>query len=208
MTGSNIHVHKHTITAADRVSLKPHLPACLWFTGLSGSGKSTIANAVELTLNQQYHAHTYLLDGDNIRTGLNKDLGFSLEDRVENIRRLGEVARLFLDAGMIVLTAFISPLRADRDRARQIIQPEKFVEIYVECPLEICEQRDPKGLYQKAHLGLIKDFTGISSPYEPPENPQLILHSGAMPVESSAGMVVDYLLKKGILKTDENKKRL
>jgi adenylyl-sulfate kinase len=205
VTGSNIHVHKHTITVTERSSLKPHLPACLWFTGLSGSGKSTIANSVEQQLNQHYRAHTYLLDGDNIRSGLNGDIGFSLEDRVENIRRLGEVARLFLDAGLIVLTAFISPLRADRERARQIIQPGRFIEIYIECPLGICEQRDPKGLYKKAHQGLIKDFTGISSPYEPPQNPELVLHSGAVPVEANMKMVIEYLLQKGILLVDEKK---
>ena len=208
MTDPVIQPHKHTITGDERSALKPHLPACLWFTGLSGSGKSTIANSVEKCLNQQYHAHTYLLDGDNIRSGLNADLGFSLEDRAENIRRLGEVTRLFLDAGLIVLTAFISPLRADRDRARQIIEPARFVEIYVECPLEICEQRDPKGLYKQAHLGLIKEFTGISSPYEPPQAPELILHNGDVPVETSTKMVIDYLLQKGILPADDKMKQL
>jgi adenylylsulfate kinase len=197
--GLDIRPHKHVVSSADRRSLKHHLPACLWFTGLSGSGKSTIANAVELHLNHEFQAHTYLLDGDNIRTGLNSDLGFSLEDRTENIRRLGEVARLFVDAGLIVLTAFISPLRADRARARQIIHPGLFVEIYVECPLEICEQRDPKGLYQKARQGTVKDFTGISSPYEPPVNPELVLHSGHDPVEVNAQKVIDYLKEKGIL---------
>ncbi len=194
-----INPHQHLVRQVDRTALNTHQPACLWFTGLSGSGKSTIANAVELRLNREFQAHTYLLDGDNVRNGLNKDLGFTLPDRVENIRRLGEVARLFVDAGLIVLTAFISPLRADRERARQIIHPGKFVEIYVECPLEICEQRDPKGLYQKARQGLIPDFTGISSPYEPPISPELILHSGQFPVDDCAQMVTAYLIEQGIL---------
>jgi adenylyl-sulfate kinase len=199
MSNPEIHLHRHTVGQEERARLKPHLPACLWFTGLSGSGKSTIANAVEQRLNREFKAHTYLLDGDNIRSGLNSDLGFSLPDRAENIRRLGEVARLFVDAGLIVLTAFISPLRADRDRARQIVHPGRFIEIYVECPLEICERRDPKGLYQKARQGTVKDFTGISSPYEPPVKPELILHSGQDPVEVSAQKTIDYLNENGIL---------
>jgi len=199
MSKREVYQHQLTVRQEDRVRLMPHLPACLWFTGLSGSGKSTIANAVEMCLNQEYRAHTYLLDGDNIRTGLNSDLGFSLEDRAENIRRLGEVARLFVDAGLIVLTAFISPLRVDRDRARKLMNPEQFIEIYVECPLEICEQRDPKGLYQKARQGSVKDFTGISSPYEPPANPELVLHTGKDPVDVNVQQVIDFLKKKGIL---------
>ena len=195
---TNIHPHEHVLSQADRVALKPHRPACLWFTGLSGSGKSTIADAVEFRLNREFGAHTYLLDGDNIRSGLNSDLGFSLEDRKENIRRLGEVARLFVDAGLIVLTAFISPLRADRDQARQILQPGSFIEVYVECPLEICEQRDPKGLYRKARQGLIQEFTGITSPYEAPLNPELVLHSGEESVEQCASRVIDHLKQRGI----------
>jgi adenylyl-sulfate kinase len=197
---SDISPHKHKVSSSDRSSLRPHLPACLWFTGLSGSGKSTLANAVERQLTREFQAHTYLLDGDNIRAGLNSDLGFSLEDRTENIRRLGEVARLFVDAGLIVLTAFISPLRADRDRARQLMPAGQFIEIYVECPLEVCEQRDPKGLYQKARQGTVSDFTGISSPYEAPLNPELVLHTGQDSVEANVQRVIDYLLEKGILK--------
>jgi len=199
MANRDLYLRRHTLSQADRVRLKAHPPACLWFTGLSGSGKSTIANAVELRLNHEFRAHTYLLDGDNIRSGLNSDLGFSLEDRIENIRRLGELARLFMDAGLIVLTAFISPLRADRDRARQIIHPGRFIEVYVECPLELCEQRDPKGLYQKARQGAIPEFTGISSPYELPLNPELVLHSGQDSVEVNAQKVIGYLKENGIL---------
>ena len=195
----DIHPHPHVLRQADRIALKPHHPACLWFTGLSGSGKSTIANAVELRLNREFGVHTYLLDGDNIRSGLNSDLGFSLEDRKENIRRLGEVARLFVDAGLIVLTAFVSPLQADRDQARKILQPGSFFEVYVECPLEVCEQRDPKGLYQKARQGLIQEFTGITSPYEAPLNPELFLHSGEESVEQCASMVINYLKRCGII---------
>jgi adenylylsulfate kinase len=195
----DIHPYQHKVSSADRILLKPHRPACLWFTGLSGSGKSTIANAVELRLNREFRAHTYLLDGDNIRTGLNQDLGFSLTERAENIRRLGEVARLFVDAGLILLTAFISPLQVDRDRARQIIPPGRFIEIFVECPLELCEQRDPKGLYRKARQGLIPDFTGVSSPYEPPLYPELVLHSGEEPVDACIQKVINHLLENGIL---------
>ena len=195
----DIRPHQHTVSHVYRVEFKPHRPACLWFTGLSGSGKSTIANEVELRLNREFKAHTYLLDGDNIRGGLNSDLGFSLQDRQENIRRLGEVAKLFVDAGLIVLTAFISPLRADREQARRIIQTGHFIEVFVECPIEICEQRDPKGLYRKARQGLLPDFTGIDSPYEPPDKPELVLHSSEVPVDSCVSDVIHYLLHTGIL---------
>ena len=183
----------------DRVNIKSHRPACLWFTGLSGSGKSTIANAVEQRLNHEFKAHTYLLDGDNIRSGLNRDLGFSLQDRQENIRRLSEVAALFIDSGLIVLTAFISPMRNDRDLARQVINKGPFIEIFVECPLEICEHRDPKGLYQEARKGLITDFTGISSPYEHPLAPELTLQSNENSITECTSKVIDYLVENGIL---------
>ena len=199
MKNQEIHPYQHAVSLGDREAIKPHRPACLWFTGLSGSGKSTIANAVELRLNHEFRAHTYLLDGDSIRAGLNSDLGFSLQDRAENIRRLGELAHLFMEAGLIVLTAFISPLQVDRERARKTINPGRFVEIYVECPLETCEQRDPKKLYQKARQGLIPEFTGINSPYEPPTHPELVLHSQEDPVEVSAQKVIDYLKMNGIL---------
>ncbi|MFZ6026637.1 MAG: adenylyl-sulfate kinase [Chloroflexota bacterium] len=196
---SSLYKHQHTLSHAERVAIKPHRPACLWFTGLSGSGKSTIANAVEVRLNRDFHAHTYLLDGDNIRSGLNGDLGFSPKDRTENIRRLSEVAKLFVDAGLIVLTAFISPFAADRRRARQIVPADAFVEIYIDCPLAVCEGRDPKGLYRQARRGEVAEFTGISSPYEIPEQPELVLHSGDEPVAACAERVVAYLQKHGFL---------
>jgi adenylyl-sulfate kinase len=199
MANQEIYPHLALVTHQDRVRIKSHRPACLWFTGLSGSGKSTIANAVDARLNREFRAHTYLLDGDNIRSGLNRNLGFSLEDRQENIRRLAEVTKLFLDAGLIVLTAFISPLRADRDRARQIVRPERFIEIFVECPLEICEQRDPKGLYRKVRQGTLSNFTGIDSPYETPLKPELTLHSAGELVAACAEKVVNYLKETGIV---------
>lgn len=202
MENSNLYIHPHLIGQAERTNLKNHLPACLWFTGLSGSGKSSIANLVEKRLNQEFRAHTYLLDGDAIRHGLNTDLDFSIKDRSENIRRVGEVARLFVDAGLIVITAFISPLRIDRARTRHIFKTGFFVEIFVDCPLEICEQRDPKGLYKKAREGILLDFTGINSPYEPPDKPELTLFSGNESVSENAGKVIDYLRKKGILGKD------
>lgn len=187
------------VTPAKRTAIKPHHAACLWFTGLSGSGKSTLANAVELRLNEDFRAHTYLLDGDIIRSGLTRDLGFSLADRAENIRRVSEVAKLFVDAGLIVLTAFISPLIADRQRARQIVSPEAFIEIYVDCPLAVCEQRDPKGLYRKARRGEIPEFTGISSPYEAPIHPEITLDTAQESVERCVETVVDYLKRREIL---------
>jgi adenylylsulfate kinase len=199
MENPTIYPHSTLISQQDRIRIKPHLPACLWFTGLSGSGKSTLANAVELRLNHEYRAHTYILDGDQVRRGLNSDLDFSIEGRRENIRRLGEVARLFMDAGLIVMTAFISPFRADRDQARKIIQPGCFIETYVECPLDLCEQRDPKGLYRRARQGLIPDFTGIHSPYEPPLKPELILHTGEESEEACVGRMITYLKKSGII---------
>lgn len=200
--GSAANPNKNTLSSVERSSLKSHLPACLWFTGLSGSGKSTIACELEGSLNRAFGAHTYLLDGDIIRTGLNRDLGFSLADRAENIRRLGEVARLFVDAGLIVLTSFISPLRADRENARAIIEPAHFIEIFVECPLEVCEKRDVKGLYARARRGEIPDFTGISSPYEPPLHPEIVLHTSTETVEDSTRTVLNYLLSAGILMPD------
>lgn len=207
MSASDVHQYRPSVGQEERARLKSHLPVCLWFTGLSGSGKSTIANAVEASLNWEYRAHTYLLDGDNIRRGLNSDLGFSLSDRAENIRRLGEVVRLFVDSGLIVLTAFISPLRADRDRARGLVPLGQFIEIFVECPLEICEQRDPKGLYQKARQGLVSDFTGIDSPYEPPLTPELVLHSHRDPLEVCVQKTLDYLVGKRILPASRGKNK-
>lgn len=169
---SNIIWHNTTVSRKDRENLLGQKGYVLWFTGLSGSGKSTLANALEQKLHQ-LGKHTYLLDGDNLRHGLNSDLGFSLQDRKENIRRIGEVAKLFVDAGVIVLATFISPLREDRDALRALLG-EDFIECYVSCSLEVCESRDPKKLYQKARAGEIQNFTGISSPYEEPLNPEIV----------------------------------
>ena len=168
----NILWHDSRINKQQRAKLKHQKPSVIWFTGLSGSGKSTLANALELKL-YEMGVHTYLLDGDNIRHGLNHDLGFSQEDRVENIRRIGEVAKLFVDSGTILLTAFISPFQNDRNLVRNLVEEDEFIELFVDTPLEVCEQRDPKGLYKKARDGKIKNFTGIDSPYEKPLNPEL-----------------------------------
>jgi len=193
---ANIVFHPHHLTKKERSQVKGQTPCILWFTGLSGSGKSTIANAVEAKL-YEMGKHTYLLDGDNIRMGLNRGLGFSEEDRVENIRRIGEVAKLFVDAGMIVLTAFISPYRNDRERVRALVEPGEFIEIFVDTPLEVCEARDPKGLYKKARAGEIPDFTGVDSPYEAPVNPEIHILNNNITVEAAADRVIDYLQKKG-----------
>jgi adenylylsulfate kinase len=162
--------HDHHVTKEERAALKDQKPCILWFTGLSGSGKSTVANAVESKL-LELQKHTYLLDGDNVRMGLNKGLTFSDEDRVENIRRIGEVSKLFVDAGSIVLTAFISPFQKERNVVRDLVDEGEFIEVFIDTPLAICESRDPKGLYEKARKGEIPNFTGISSPYEAPEKP-------------------------------------
>ena len=195
---TNITWHETTVTAEDREKLLNQKGCVIWFTGLSGSGKSTLANAVEYVLHQQRH-HTYVLDGDNVRHGLNKNLGFSPEDREENIRRIGEVAKLFVDAGSIVMTAFISPYRADRDQARALIAEGRFVEVFVDCPLEVCEERDTKGLYKKARAGEIKEFTGISAPYESPLNPEVTVNSAELSIEACAGAVVSALVKAGLV---------
>jgi adenylylsulfate kinase len=195
----NIYWHAGDIKKADRERLAGHRGVCLWYTGLSGSGKSTIALEVEERLYER-GMRTYVLDGDNIRHGLNNDLGFSPEDRNENIRRIGEVAKLFVDAGTIVMTAFISPYRQDRDRVRAILQPGEFVEIYVEADLDTCEERDPKGLYKKARAGEIKEFTGISAPYEEPDNPELVINtSQETDISKNAQKVIDFLEAKGYL---------
>jgi adenylyl-sulfate kinase len=185
--------HQHPISQSDRTLIMHHQPLLIWLTGLSGSGKSTIASALELRLNKEFGVHTYLLDGDNIRSGLNSDLGFSDFDREENIRRIGEVAKLMVDAGLIVITAFISPFQRDRDRVRSLLPSGQFWEVYVECPLEICEQRDPKRLYAKARLGQIPEFTGITSPYEAPQNPELILHTARDPLEDCVNHIIQKL---------------
>jgi adenylyl-sulfate kinase len=191
-----------SITLLERSRIKHHQPAVLWFTGLSGSGKSTIAQALEQHLLQVCHAHTFLLDGDVIRTGLNRDLDFSPAGRKENIRRLGEVTHLFYNAGLIVLTAFISPYRADRALARSLIPPGGFIEIFVSCPLEICEKRDPKGLYARARLGLIPEFTGISSPYEEPLQPEITLDTSVGSTTACIETVVAFLHSQRILQVD------
>ena len=194
MGNNNIVWHDHHIDKSERSKLKGQKPCILWFTGLSGSGKSTIANAVESEL-AKMQKHTYLLDGDNVRHGLNKDLGFSDMDREENIRRIGEVSGLFVDAGLIVLSAFISPFRKDREAVRNLVDKNEFIEVFVDTPLEICEQRDPKGLYAKARKGEIPEFTGISSPYEAPEKAEIHL-KGNMDVETSANVILEYLRDK------------
>ncbi|WP_457597744.1 adenylyl-sulfate kinase [Hydrogenimonas sp.] len=198
VASGNIVWHDHRLSKEERSKMKYQKPCILWFTGLSGSGKSTIANAVEARL-YEMGRHTYLLDGDNIRRRLNKDLGFSDEDRVENIRRIGEVARLFVDSGLIILTAFISPFQKDRDQVRSMMEEGEFIEIFVDVPLEVCESRDPKGLYKKARKGEIADFTGISSPYEPPADPEIRLAAHSQSVEESVDQIVDYLKKEGYL---------
>ncbi|MBA5775804.1 sulfate adenylyltransferase subunit CysN [Stappia sp. F7233] len=195
---SNIHLQALDVDKKAHSELKGQKPAVLWFTGLSGAGKSTIANLVEKKL----HAlgrHTYLLDGDNVRHGLNRDLGFTEADRVENIRRVGEVAKLFVDAGLITLVSFISPFRAERQMARNLVEEGEFIEIYVSTPLELAEQRDPKGLYRKAREGKLKNFTGIDSPYEVPENAQITLDTSASDAESLADDVVRYLVQHGFI---------
>src|ERR1700685_1712081 len=195
---TNVTWHDHKVSKAERAKLNRHRGAVLWFTGLSACGKSTIANTVDHLLHNR-GMHTYVLDGDNIRLGLNKNLGFSAEDRAENIRRIGEVAKLFCEAGTIALTAFISPYKADRNAVRALLGSGEFVEIYVKASVETCEKRDPKGLYKKARAGEIKNFTGISDPYEAPEKPELVLDSDKKGIDDLALEVVSYLEKEGIL---------
>jgi bifunctional enzyme CysN/CysC len=190
---TNIHWQALAVDKANRSLLKGQTPCVLWFTGLSGAGKSTIANLVEKKL-LSLGRHTYLLDGDNVRHGLNKDLGFTDADRVENIRRVAEVAKLFVDAGMIVLVSFISPFRSERQLARELLAPGEFVEVYVNTPLDVCEQRDPKGLYRKARSGQLKNFTGIDSDYEPPLNCEIVLDAGRIAPEVLAEQVVEIIL--------------
>ena len=194
----NIVWHDHRLLKQQRSDLKKQKPCLIWFTGLSGSGKSTVANALEDRLFKMGY-HTYLLDGDNVRHGLNKDLGFSDEARVENIRRIGEVANLFVDAGMIVLTAFISPFTAERDLVRELVGDDEFIEVFVKAPLEVCEQRDPKGLYVKARAGEIKNFTGIGSRYEEPKSPELVVNTDELSIEECADSILKYLKENDYL---------
>ena len=196
---TNVHWHEGHVTREGREGNGGHRGAILWFTGLSGSGKSTLANALDIRLHGM-GLRSYVLDGDNVRHGLNGDLGFSPEDRTENIRRIGEVAKLFADAGTLALTAFISPYRADRDRIRETTNRDgDFVEIFVYCPLDICEQRDPKGLYAKARKGEIPEFTGISAPYEEPFSAELVVDTGAKSLDECVDEVMSYLASNGYI---------
>ena len=196
--GNNIKWHNLTIDRDKLEKMRGHKGMVIWFTGLSGSGKSTLANA----LNEVLHfdgLSTYVLDGDNIRHGLCKDLGFSDQDREENIRRIGEVANLFMNAGIITITAFVSPFVRDRNKVRNIIGSNDFIEVYCAADIKVCEKRDSKGLYKKARLGEIKDFTGISSPYEAPENPEIIVDTGSLNLKESIEKVINYLKKENLL---------
>ncbi|NOX66680.1 MAG: adenylyl-sulfate kinase [Chlorobi bacterium] len=200
MLSNNIVWHNTKVSKSDREKLNGHKGACIWFTGLSGSGKSTLANELEIKLNN-LGIHTYLLDGDNIRQGLNKNLDFSNEGRKENIRRIGELAKLFVDAGIIVVTAFISPFRVDRENVRKLLGDGEFTEVFVNTDLETCESRDPKGLYKKARTGEIKDFTGISSPYEKPDNPEIRIDNGKdSSLSENVKIIIDYLRNNDLIK--------
>ena len=190
--------HQQQVVKSQRAAQKKQRPCLLWYTGLSGSGKSTIANAVDALLFERGH-HTYLLDGDNVRHGLNGDLGFSDTDRVENIRRISEVSKLFIDAGLIVSTAFISPFKEDREQARELLAGGEFIEVFIDTPIDICEQRDPKGLYKKARAGEIKDFTGIDSAYDIPEAPELHVKTAELDIAQCAEQIVSYLADNGYL---------
>jgi len=195
---TNITWHESEIGKDQREKFLGQKGVVIWFTGLSGSGKSTLAHAVEKRLFENGNL-CYVLDGDNIRHGLNKNLGFSPQDREENIRRIGEVAKLFTDAGLIAMTAFISPYRADRRKARELLNSGEFIEVYAKVPIEVAEQRDPKGLYKKARAGEIKEFTGISAPYEEPENPEIVVDTSVLSLEESADKIITYLAQSGIM---------
>ena len=198
---TNITWHRGQVGRQQREALLRQRGATIWLTGLSGSGKSTLAVTTEAALLKRGHL-AYVLDGDNVRHGLNRNLGFSPEDRTENIRRIGEVAKLFTDTGVIVFTSFISPYRADRDAARALFDGGDFIEVHLAASVETCEGRDPKGLYQKARNGEIPEFTGISAPYEAPENPELALETGSLNVEESVARIIEYLEEKGYLSPD------
>jgi adenylylsulfate kinase len=203
---TNIVWHPAKVTRSKRECLSGHRGFTVWFTGLSAAGKSTLAVAVEEALHE-HGCHAYVLDGDNIRHGLNSNLGFSPEDRVENIRRIAEVAKLFRDAGIISLTAFISPYRVDREGARKLAEAEHdaFIEVFVDCSIEVCEQRDPKGMYKKARAGIIKDFTGITAPYEPPEKPEIHLRTDQISVGECVQAVMNYLIDRNYIPYSPNR---
>jgi len=194
----NIVWHNESVTRPEREERYGHRSFALWFTGLSGAGKSTVAQAVQKGLFERGF-HPYVLDGDNVRHGLCGDLGFSVEDRHENIRRIGELVKLFVDAGLIAISAFISPLRQDRARARELLARDDFIEIFCDCSIKVCEERDVKGLYKKARAGLIKEFTGITSPYEVPENAELVLHTDRQSLGESVAQVLAYLEERGLV---------
>ena len=202
MKSPNTVWHHATVTRERREELQGHRGVVLWFTGLPSAGKSTVAHATEERLHQQ-GCRTFVLDGDNIRHGLCGDLGFSGSDREENIRRIGELAKLFVESGTIVLTAFVSPFRRDRERARGLLLHGDFLEIFCRCPVEVCEQRDPKGHYQRAKAGQIKDFTGVSAPYEEPGDPELVLDTATLSIETSVDRVEQLLRDRGILRLDK-----
>ncbi len=195
---TNLTWHQAAICKTDRARQKHQRPCVIWFTGLSGSGKSTLANALEHALFERRH-HSYLLDGDNVRHGLNRDLGFSDADREENIRRIAEVAKLFVDAGLILMTAFISPFRADRQLARQLLAADEFVEVHVATSLAVCEERDPKGLYRKARAGQIANFTGIDSAYEPPLDPEVVVDTAAHDLDACVAQMLAHLQRLEII---------
>lgn len=196
---TNITWHESSVGKEERRRRNEHGSAVLWFTGLSGSGKSTVANAVQRRLLDR-KVQAYVLDGDNIRHGLNRDLGFSAEDRQENIRRIGEVAKLIVDSGQFALTAFISPYRRDREQVRALLDADEFIEIFIDCPLDTCEQRDPKGLYAKARRGEITGFTGVDAPYEAPLAPALTIHTDRCDVEEAAELVIRHLYERGLIR--------
>lgn len=200
-SSTNVVWHHATVTRARREQLNRHKSVILWFTGLSGAGKSTLAHAVEEYLHQ-HACRTFVMDGDNVRHGLCADLGFSEDSRKENIRRVGEAAKLFLEAGVIVLTAFISPFRDDRARVRKLVPHGEFLEVYCRCPIEVCETRDVKGLYKRARAGEIKEFTGISSPYEEPVAPELVVDTGTLSLDDSVDRVIAMLVERGVIPTE------
>lgn len=201
MNSKNTVWHNATVTRTRREQLNKHRSVAVWFTGLSGSGKSTLAHTLEEALHQ-LDCRTFVFDGDNVRHGLCSDLGFSPAERAENIRRIGEMVRLFIDAGVIALTAFISPFAKDREFVRQLVTPQDFIEIYCRCPLEVCEGRDIKGLYRKARTGQIAEFTGVSSPYEEPQNPDLVLDTGHSSLETCTQQILDLLVQRDVISRD------